>query len=385
MPSNSLSNAEAGPKVVFVIGMHRSGTSAFTASLSACGLNPGNSLLSAMEGVNDQGFWEDRRLVAINEAILDCSGVKWYALGSNAPVLKYGGEIVTQAINLLADTNESTSVRVFKDPRLCITLPFWVDLCVNQGMQACFCFISREPLEVAKSLLRRDGFPVVYGLWLHENYMRLVEKYQASYCPQYSTTYSEFLSSPSEVLKDLERQLSLGLNVDENSLNKVVDPNLRHHLSGDLVQERQVYEGMSVEDILTVLIESFVSRGKTLSSVGSELELAQSVVRARDGKIEEVNRELSRIGSMHSVALSTLRERDSQLVSANATLKKIGIEHSYALSTISERDMQLQTLQYELLSKENELSHLREELAFKSSWKNKILSALNFFKKNSKS
>ncbi len=51
--------------VLFVVGMHRSGTSALCAALAARGVSFGSDLLGPMAGVNDEGFWEDAGVVAI--------------------------------------------------------------------------------------------------------------------------------------------------------------------------------------------------------------------------------------------------------------------------------------------------------------------------------
>jgi hypothetical protein len=61
----------------FVVGMHRSGTSALCAALAACGVSFGNRLLDAMAGVNDEGFWEDATVVSITEQLLALLDSRW--------------------------------------------------------------------------------------------------------------------------------------------------------------------------------------------------------------------------------------------------------------------------------------------------------------------
>ena len=55
-------------KLLFVVGMHRSGTSALCAALQGCGASFGDNLLAPMAGVNADGFWEEfrQRVRAIN-------------------------------------------------------------------------------------------------------------------------------------------------------------------------------------------------------------------------------------------------------------------------------------------------------------------------------
>jgi hypothetical protein len=58
---------------------------------------------------------------------------------------------------------------VWKDPRVCLLLPYWRTLL---GGPMAAVFVWRNPLAVAHSLHRRDGLPVVVGLALWERYNR---------------------------------------------------------------------------------------------------------------------------------------------------------------------------------------------------------------------
>ena len=57
----------------------------------------------------------------------------------------------------------------WKDPRNCIVLPFWQTVL---GPLSAAVFVYRDPLEVARSLQSRDGFPLTLGLALWERYVR---------------------------------------------------------------------------------------------------------------------------------------------------------------------------------------------------------------------
>jgi hypothetical protein len=58
---------------------------------------------------------------------------------------------------------------VWKDPRLCLLLPYWRTLL---PVPPAAVFVWRNPLAVAHSLHRRDGMPLVVGLALWERYNR---------------------------------------------------------------------------------------------------------------------------------------------------------------------------------------------------------------------
>ncbi|MHB0874384.1 MAG: hypothetical protein ACYC1J_13295, partial [Acidithiobacillus ferrooxidans] len=56
-------------QLLVVLGMHRSGTSAIARGLQALGASLGDALLPAGFD-NPKGFWEDRDMLRINEALL---------------------------------------------------------------------------------------------------------------------------------------------------------------------------------------------------------------------------------------------------------------------------------------------------------------------------
>ena len=65
------------PSAILVLGMHRSGTSALAGSLALTGVALGDDLLPANEG-NVTGYWEHRRLIALNERVLASLGATWH-------------------------------------------------------------------------------------------------------------------------------------------------------------------------------------------------------------------------------------------------------------------------------------------------------------------
>ncbi|MEZ5566791.1 MAG: hypothetical protein R3E54_00255 [Halioglobus sp.] len=82
--------SEAGSRhLLFVVGMHRAGTSALCAALSACGASFSDKLLPPMAGVNDEGFWESVEVVAINEQLLAAAGFEWFSAPADAENLDW--------------------------------------------------------------------------------------------------------------------------------------------------------------------------------------------------------------------------------------------------------------------------------------------------------
>jgi hypothetical protein len=164
-----MSERAGGPWVV-VVGMHRSGTSAVTGAIGALGFN----LVSAEDRLtphdSNPEHWESLSILLQNDAILAHFGGTWDA----PPQLPEGWEAdrglpgQTAASELLAAAYPDPGPSVWKDPRACLLLPYWRK--VLHPMAAVL--VWRAPLAAARSLRRRDGMPVPYGVALWERYNR---------------------------------------------------------------------------------------------------------------------------------------------------------------------------------------------------------------------
>ena len=73
------------------------------------------------------------------------------------------------ATEALAAAYPDPGPSVWKDPRICLLLPYW--RAVLQAPMAAV-LVWRAPLAVARSLRRRDGTPLPYGVALWERYNR---------------------------------------------------------------------------------------------------------------------------------------------------------------------------------------------------------------------
>lgn len=155
-------------KIVVVLGMHRSGTSAITKSLELFGVDFGENLM-APNPVNPKGFWEDRDIVAINDKILSKLQVKWSdLLADSTPLLNeaFHAELEDEAIELVRSRLKNFHLWGFKDPRTCRTLPFWKRVFKKAGCEAYYIISVRNPLNVADSLAKRDALPETHSLLL---------------------------------------------------------------------------------------------------------------------------------------------------------------------------------------------------------------------------
>ena len=70
---------------VFVMGMHRSGTSAIAGALHKLGYEFGKELVDPAPGINDLGFFEDKTVLALHEELLASWGRDWRYPGFPPP------------------------------------------------------------------------------------------------------------------------------------------------------------------------------------------------------------------------------------------------------------------------------------------------------------
>lgn len=158
--------------LVVVLGMHRSGTSAITRALLTLGVELGDNLMPGVQSINEKGFFEDQEITMFNEfELLKTLGFTWHSLSSISPDLFDRPEIRSlevQAAELIKTKVTSAALFGLKDPRMCRLLPFWQR--VFDQLQLCVTYVMavRNPLSVAQSLAKRDGFHPVKShlLWL---------------------------------------------------------------------------------------------------------------------------------------------------------------------------------------------------------------------------
>jgi hypothetical protein len=159
------------PHPIAIAGMHRSGTSMVTRALHDAGLHligrDAAELIRAAED-NPEGFWENKAIVACNDDLLEATGGAWdhppelLPQGADDPRVR---GVVEPARAALAGLREHDRWG-FKDPRVCLTAPFWIDL----EPELRFVICVRHPLEVALSLKRRNQNSYSLGLALWERY-----------------------------------------------------------------------------------------------------------------------------------------------------------------------------------------------------------------------
>jgi hypothetical protein len=215
------------PTVVCVLGAPRSGTSLTTRILNLLGVDLGPEQ-SLRWPVPASPLWEHRQIVELNERLLGKLGGESFA----PPVPEPGWERSeafaaerAEARGLLADTFSGAALWGWKDPRTCVTLPFWQQLVPAMHYVICL----RNPLDAIASTLRH--MPIS-----RQQLLRTWLVYVASALantagsPRTLVSYEEYFIDLDSQLQRLAASAGLPPPADDAVARKRVEDHLRERM-----------------------------------------------------------------------------------------------------------------------------------------------------------
>jgi hypothetical protein len=211
---------------VYVLGMHRSGTSAVTRVVNLLGVPIGRAekLMLARDD-NPAGFWEHVGLMDVNDAVLARLGGAWDAPPEPSLVDDELQKLARDEFDATYDGDRF----VFKDPRVSLLLPFW--RAVLGARAATAIVVLRNPLDIASSLLHRNELARSYSLALWEHYTRTVLRDTAGLAVLV-VDYDALVDSPPSTVDALRSFLSthdeLGGEADEAEISSYLTGAMRH-------------------------------------------------------------------------------------------------------------------------------------------------------------
>ena len=219
-------------KIIVILGMHRSGTSAIARALKVFNIGLGNNLMPPLEGNNPTGFWEDLDIYALNEEMLRTIGDEWHHLSpinqNDVSILRKAG-FFSRASKLLREKIGDDAYFGFKDPRTAKLLPFWKLVFSRCGFDIGYVIALRHPSSVASSLGRRDGFEPgkSYVLWLAHILASLTN---TNKCQRIIIDYDRLIANTDREINRLAAGLMLSVDQAELARYKseFLDVSLRH-------------------------------------------------------------------------------------------------------------------------------------------------------------
>ena len=247
-----ISTTKKNQRAIFVLGMHRSGTSALARVLNLMGVDLGIGSEAAGKD-NQRGFWEHPELNITNENILQSINSSWqdiYPLPDQWWKTNTPSPFIRKIEGILDQQFPQSPVWGLKDPRLCRLLPLWLPILKERNCQPSFVCITRHPMEVMRSLKTRNKFSSWKGYLLWLKYILEAERGSRGY-PRVFVTYEDLLNDPVSTIKQISQTISLPLPEDQDALFKEVTD----FISPDLRHERSENNALSKADPLHKLID----------------------------------------------------------------------------------------------------------------------------------
>ncbi len=226
---------KTNPRAIAILGMHRSGTSLITRVVNLMGAYLGEEEeLMKPSPYNPEGYWEREDIALLNDTIL-----KHFSLSWHTPLPLPEGWVVEarefkKEIQKLAEENfKDKPLWAWKDPRTTLLFPLWKEALKEMGIELAVVFVVRCPLDVARSLEKRNGFPIDkgFGIWFNYNLCGLGSLGGVS---AVVVSYDRFLSNWKEELIRLNTALELVSEDDDSIYNRVkpaIRVDLRHSAS----------------------------------------------------------------------------------------------------------------------------------------------------------
>ena len=271
----AISGAVQRRPIVFVLGMHRSGTSLCSHILSALGVDMVDDI--GVNRGNERGHWERWEIVEFHDRILalfnrDYNGrfhdfalpVAWWADPRVAMIRR---EIVA-----FLEGRMGEGYFGFKDPRTVRLMPVWHQILRELKLEPKVVLCLRNPAQVARSLHARDGLDAAMGEYRWLVYMMDFFRFThgLDFCV---VDYEGWFDSPDTNIEKLQKFLDLPWPQSESDLalvlSDLIDRNLRHdgsaHRDPSLPLVRTLYKlasrpGQDVaRDQISYIVSQFVS------------------------------------------------------------------------------------------------------------------------------
>ena len=209
---------------ILVMGMHRSGTSAMTGVLEKLGVYLGSDLIDK-NWDNPKGFFENSHFVAFNKKFLK-------HLHTPLEVPNFKIELADDSLellkNMISQQFKYDSCFAIKDPRISFLFPLYKKALEELNIEIKCLIPTRHPLEVAKSLQKRNGFSLEKSLLMWSEHFYLTEKITRGNCRLF-INFDELIANPKLVCQKISQKLSLDFLQYSEEVDDFLEIDLKHY------------------------------------------------------------------------------------------------------------------------------------------------------------
>ncbi|MCY4344616.1 MAG: glycoside hydrolase family 99-like domain-containing protein [Gammaproteobacteria bacterium] len=220
---------------VVIAGMHRSGTSALSRTLSLIGCDLPKNLMAPDSRSNERGHWESQRVFELNNAILESAGSRWdewETLNADWHDSPAFANHFDKARSLIEVEFSASPLYVVKDPRFCLLMGFWIKAIESTGATPLIVMPIRNPRDVAQSLMRRNGIDPSIGRLLWLRHVLEAEAGSRDH-PRVTVRFDQLLEDWRSVAERIGERLGLSWpnlsTAAEIDIGEFLSPDLRHY------------------------------------------------------------------------------------------------------------------------------------------------------------
>ncbi len=238
-PEDVIEKRPQEKSALIIAGMHRSGTSALARAINLLGYDLPKTLIGAAPS-NETGHWESVLVQRFNDELLKSISSFWFDWRDVDPAWfasPAAAEFREKGRDVLAQEYGASSAIVLKDPRICRILPFWLELLRASDFRPVVVIPLRNPVEVAASLKKRNGFELQAGylMWLRHV---LDAEVSSRGVPRFFTDYDSLLDDWREMVVKARMRLGIDWPQHPDAVSDQIDAFLsdkyrHHHENGD--------------------------------------------------------------------------------------------------------------------------------------------------------
>jgi len=328
------------PQALFVLGMHRSGTSAMARMCNLLGYDLGQDLLEPRDD-NKSGFWENAAFVKIHEKMLDELGIDW------RDYVPFDQDWAEQdaIVELRQDLARACQAQFLemgywcvKDPRVCRLFPLWRSVCNELEVTPKVILMFRHPAAVAASIGKRNDVAGQDALlaWLKYNLdaIAAADGLAVSYV-SFESFQQAWRDVAHRIAKDIETEWPTSVDEAAEEMDAFFDPKMIHHrpqrdLDGDTKIVgwcQDLYDALILagqgnlnaaneifvqiadefahwEDLVSVAtstIKNIRRQNAHLFHVEAELVTANEIISEREAWIEILREEVAELHQIHKL------------------------------------------------------------------------------------
>lgn len=332
---------------IFILGMHRSGTSLTAHLLNMMGIYFGPEGSSTGANIeNPKGFWERRDVRTINDQVLQSNGFDWYKISEFEGIHQFSEESIKtfdkEAANLILNL-DAHRPWFLKEPRFCINFDLWKKHLEIPLIILCF----RHPIEVARSLQARNGFNIEFGLELWEKYNKHVLQ-SINGIPRISINHAQTVNNPTQVVDSIYNFLKY-YNIphlripSENELKVFIAKSLyRNKLNDQDVRfltesQTKLWETIRSNQWESESVPKYISQNsKNILQIGEKFYTSIELLRKNNSEKDKTISEYTKQVDYLNVQLQKVKDENIKLIENIGKKEKIAEQFNISLLTKTE-------------------------------------------------